>query len=76
MKSGASSATAGKVRAADAKEGGVGNPAEETYCHPNNPNSMSPTVFVNTPQANVNNTGTFDFSMKEKGKTCCVLRVA
>ena len=24
-----------KVRAADAKEVGVGNPAEETYCHPN-----------------------------------------
>jgi hypothetical protein len=31
----ASSRTAGKVRAADAKEVGVGNPAEETYCHPN-----------------------------------------
>ena len=25
-----------KVRAADAKEVGVGNPAEETYCYPNN----------------------------------------
>ena len=25
----------GEVRAADAKEVGVGNPAEETYCHPN-----------------------------------------
>jgi len=24
-----------EVRAADAKEVGVGNPAEETYCHPN-----------------------------------------
>jgi hypothetical protein len=24
------------VRAADAKEVGVGNPAEETYCHPDN----------------------------------------
>jgi hypothetical protein len=24
-----------KVRAADAKEVGVGNPAEETYCRPN-----------------------------------------
>ena len=23
------------IRAADAKEVGVGNPAEETYCHPN-----------------------------------------
>jgi hypothetical protein len=27
-----------KIRAADAKEVGVGNPAEETYCHPNNLN--------------------------------------
>ena len=26
-----------KIRAADAKEVGVGNPAEETYCHPNKP---------------------------------------
>jgi len=24
------------IRAADAKEVGVGNPAEETYCYPNN----------------------------------------
>ena len=24
-----------KIRAADAKEVGVGNPAEETYCYPN-----------------------------------------
>jgi len=34
----ASSGTASQqklVRAADAKEVGVGNPAEETYCHPN-----------------------------------------
>jgi hypothetical protein len=28
----------GKIRAADAKEVGVGNPAEETYCYPNNHN--------------------------------------
>jgi hypothetical protein len=35
MEGGSSSGTAGKVRAADAKEVGVGNPAEETYCHPN-----------------------------------------
>ena len=27
----------GNIRAADAKEVGVGNPAEETYCYPNNP---------------------------------------
>ena len=27
-----------KIRAADAKEVGVGNPAEETYCYPNNSN--------------------------------------
>ena len=25
------------IRAADAKEVGVGNPAEETYCYPNDP---------------------------------------
>ena len=25
-----------QIRVADAKEVGVGNPAEETYCHPNN----------------------------------------
>jgi hypothetical protein len=25
----------GNIRAADAKEVGVGNPAEETYCYPN-----------------------------------------
>src|SRR5262249_32809728 len=30
-----SSQTTQEVRAADAKEVGVGNPAEETYCHPN-----------------------------------------
>ena len=30
-----SSETGSKVRAADAKEVGVGNPAEETYCYPN-----------------------------------------
>ena len=28
------------IRAADAKEVGVGNPAEETYCYPNKSNSM------------------------------------
>jgi hypothetical protein len=27
--------TDAKIRAADAKEVGVGNPAEETYCYPN-----------------------------------------
>ena len=31
----ASSGTKQNVRAADAKEVGVGNPAEETYCYPN-----------------------------------------
>ena len=31
----ASSASKRNVRAADAKEVGVGNPAEETCCHPN-----------------------------------------
>jgi hypothetical protein len=37
----ASSASKGNVRAADAKEVGVGNPAEETYCHPNTRNLRS-----------------------------------
>jgi hypothetical protein len=32
-----SEAAIGKIRAADAKEVGVGNPAEETYCYPNSP---------------------------------------
>ena len=35
MPSPASSGTKRNVRAADAKEVGVGNPAEETYCCPN-----------------------------------------
>jgi hypothetical protein len=36
MHGGASRSFAEKqIRAADAKEVGVGNPAEETYCHPN-----------------------------------------
>jgi hypothetical protein len=35
MPSAASSGTKQNVRAADAKEVGVGNPAEETYCCPN-----------------------------------------
>jgi hypothetical protein len=30
------------VRAADAKEVGVGNPAEETYCHPDNLSVFQP----------------------------------
>jgi hypothetical protein len=33
-----SSGTKRNVRVADAKEVGVGNPAEETYCHPNTEN--------------------------------------
>jgi len=32
---GGASSESYKIRAADAKEVGVGNPAEETYCHPN-----------------------------------------
>jgi hypothetical protein len=36
-----------KIRAADAKEVGVGNPAEETYCHPNNSNFIARPGFVN-----------------------------
>jgi hypothetical protein len=36
-----------KIRAADAKEVGVGNPAEETCCYPNIPNVTSRRLFVN-----------------------------
>jgi hypothetical protein len=36
-----------KIRAADAKEVGVGNPAEETCCHPNN-TSLSPQPNLST----------------------------
>jgi hypothetical protein len=36
-----------KIRAADAKEVGVGNPAEETCCHPNVPNVTVLSRFVN-----------------------------
>jgi hypothetical protein len=42
-----SSGTCGNVRAADAKEVGVGNPAEETYCHPNGLN-ISPEWRLST----------------------------
>jgi segregation and condensation protein A len=37
-----------KIRAADAKEVGVGNPAEETCCYPNNENCMTEPPFVNS----------------------------
>ena len=37
-----------KIRAADAKEVGVGNPAEETCCYPNEVNVTFPQLFVNT----------------------------
>ena len=37
-----------KIRAADAKEVGVGNPAEETYCYPNEYKSSPQSDFVNT----------------------------
>jgi hypothetical protein len=33
------------VRAADAKEVGVGNPAEETYCRPNKMTVRAPSAF-------------------------------
>jgi hypothetical protein len=36
-----------EIRAADAKEVGVGNPAEETYCYPNDSNCMEDGFFVN-----------------------------
>ena len=58
MPLGASSATSSKnqkginrkkrIRAADAKEVGVGNPAEETYCYPNRLNIMNRQGFVNS----------------------------
>src|SRR5712671_6601350 len=38
-----------KIRAADAKEVGVGNPAEETCCYPNKENSNESNGFVNGP---------------------------
>jgi hypothetical protein len=37
-----------KIRAADAKEVGVGNPAEETCCYPNKFNVTFQQLFVNT----------------------------
>jgi len=37
-----------KIRAADAKEVGVGNPAEETCCYPNKINLTFPKLFVNS----------------------------
>jgi hypothetical protein len=36
-----------KIRAADAKEVGVGNPAEETCCYPNGINVTFSQLFVN-----------------------------
>jgi hypothetical protein len=36
------------IRAADAKEVGVGNPAEETYCYPNNSLLRELIFFVNS----------------------------
>ena len=36
-----------KIRAADAKEVGVGNPAEETCCYPNELNVTFKQLFVN-----------------------------
>jgi hypothetical protein len=36
-----------KIRAADAKEVGVGNPAEETCCYPNESNVTIRQTFVN-----------------------------
>ncbi len=43
-----SSGTQKNIRAADAKEVGVGNPAEETYCYPNN-EIVCPRQFLSTP---------------------------
>src|SRR5579862_1597216 len=44
-----SSRTQRNIRAADAKEVGVGNPAEETYCYPNN-EILGPRAFLSTPR--------------------------
>ena len=44
----ASSGREKNIRAADAKEVGVGNPAEETYCYPNN-EILCPPPFLSTP---------------------------
>src|SRR4029077_12575821 len=63
----ASSGREKNIRAADAKEVGVGNPAEETYCYPNTSNSMFSIIFVNTSSANVNLTDAFVFSMILEG---------
>jgi hypothetical protein len=38
------------IRAADAKEVGVGNPAEETYCYPNVPTLTSIIIFCQPPK--------------------------
>ncbi len=38
-----------RVRATDAKEVGVGDPAEETYCHPDTTHFMSRPSLVNMP---------------------------
>jgi hypothetical protein len=42
-----------KIRAADAKEVGVGNPAEETCCYPNKTNVTFSQLFVNKLSFNV-----------------------
>jgi hypothetical protein len=42
-----------KIRAADAKEVGVGNPAEETYCYPNYCNVTFWQRFVNIVNRNI-----------------------
>jgi hypothetical protein len=42
-----------KIRAADAKEVGVGNPAEETCCYPNRANVTFSQLFVNKLSFNV-----------------------
>jgi len=36
-----------RIRATDAKEVGVENPAEETFCYPNEINVTFPQLFVN-----------------------------
>ena len=45
------------VRATDAKEVGVANPAEETFCHPNRRKLGKPCRFVNTRERSFRWTG-------------------
>src|SRR6185437_16384175 len=62
----ASSRRQKNIRAADAKEVGVGNPAEETYCYPNNQILCSP-PFLSTPRQLMLTTLMHSFFRWQKG---------